>query len=163
MLIISGVWDGKWEDCSPGSSPLPGPTCVPEPAGWKRKELWFASFDRLPEIILATVRNHIRISFCFPEQRCYIGSNIGSSSGKPRCHAALPAPLSCLGKASAIWAEDSARIAQSQHGSHLIISTGTLEKWPEVHPSVIVLNAKLFKIHDKKNVHYYICKYVIYN
>lgn len=149
MLILSGIWDSKWEDCSPGSSSLPGPTCVPEPAGWEKKELWFASFDRIPEIILATVRNHIRILFSFPEQRCYIGSNIGSSAGEPWCHAALPVPLLpwkgqchldrglCQDRSKPTWLP-------------LHNFNWDFWKWPEVHPSVIVLNSNFSKFMTKR-------------
>lgn len=126
MLILSGIWDGKWEDCSPGSSSLPGPTCVPEPAGWEKKS---CGLRHLTESQKSSWQPwEITSESCFPSQsRDAILEATLVLQQESHGATLLCQFLSCLGKASAIWAEDSARIAQSQHGSHFIISTGTFE------------------------------------
>lgn len=87
--------------------------------GWRKKEPWQASLNRLPEILLGHQgKSHLSLIFLSRVNNSTGGSV--SSPGAPWRHIAyLSVPhlypaLSGLGKVSAIWAEDSAREAHSQ-------------------------------------------------
>lgn len=149
MLIISGVWDSKWEDCSPGSSSLPGPTCVPEPAGWKKKSCglrhltdsqksswqpWAITSESsfLPRAEMLYWRQHWFFIRRATGPRCSASSSLLPWKGQGHLGRGL-----CQDRSKPAWLPP--------HNFNW-----DFRKWPEVHPSVIVLNDKLFKILIKR-------------